>query len=111
MKDVIKIRITVKPQTKEKSFEFYYNSENSFLYSMCFITQNKKRINPYDTDARFENGIYYLDYYFKMHPASKPPKLSFGLRIFYENKEIESKINILKVEVFDQNGNTLFSQK
>lgn len=108
MKDIIRVRIAVKVTTKEKSFNYYYKSKNAFLYTVCFIKQKRKVIKPYDIDGFVENGVYYLDFYFKMHPDAKPPKLSFGLRIFYKSKEIKTEINILSISVFDKDDALIF---
>lgn len=111
MKDTIRVRIAVKVITKEKSFDYYYNNENTFLYSLCYIKQKKKIINPYDIDGFVDKGIYYLDFYFKMHPDAKPPKLSFGLYIFENGKDIEADVKRLSLKVFDKTGSVIFDSR
>lgn len=85
-------------EVQNNDFEFFYNNDNAILYNICYIKEKGEIYKPIDMESRFTNSLYITDFYFKIPTLEKEPKISYGLHIFENNKEIESKINIIKIE-------------
>lgn len=88
----------MKVDVQNSNFEFYYNNDNTILYNICYINEKGKIYKPTDMESRLIDSLYITDFYFKIQTLEKEPKVSYGLHIFENNKEIDAKINIIKVE-------------
>ena len=93
----IKVELVLSIKTEAKDFELYYNDEKTLLYNVCYIKEKNKLYRPFDMDSKIKDGLYIAEFYFKLTNIEKTPKISYGLHIFENNKEISSEIKIVSV--------------
>lgn len=93
----IRVELVLQVKTTPKDFKSYYNDEKTFLYNICYIKERGKLYRPFDMDSRIKDGLYIAEFYFKLTNIEKTPKISYGLHIFENNKEVRSEIKIISV--------------
>ena len=93
----IKVKLVLQIKTATKDFESYYNDEKAFLYNICYVKERGKLYRPFDMDSKIKDGLYIVDFYFKLDTVEKTPKISYGLHIFENNEEVKAKIEIISV--------------
>ena len=97
MKKLVKISIFMQVIVQEKSFKYYYDNMDTVLYNICYIKEKEKLYKSIDMESQMEDSIYIAHFYFKLDTLKSAPKISYGLHIFENGKEIESKIKIIKI--------------
>lgn len=97
MRKTIRVELVLKIQTAEKDFESYYNNDKSILYNICYIKEKGKLYRPFDMDSKISNGLYIADFYFKLDTIEKTPKISYGLHIFENDKQVKSEVKIVSI--------------
>ena len=97
MKKLVKVSIFMQVVVQEKTFKYYYDNKDTVLYNVCYIKEKGKLYRSIDMESKIEGSIYITHFYFKLDTSKNTPKISYGLHIFENGKEIESKIKIIKI--------------